>query len=85
MDEVGEFIPCKKRVVTEADFNGHIGEGNRCDEQVWCSGKELGKADGGGFCRKNGKGFGENLLPKEGKTKGDIGAEVGRHMWTTFL
>ena len=34
MDEVVESIPKKERVVIGADFNGHVGEGNRGDENV---------------------------------------------------
>ena len=29
LDEVLESIPKEERVVTGADFNGHVGEGNR--------------------------------------------------------
>ena len=34
LDEVVESIPKKERVVIGADFNGHVGEGNRGDENV---------------------------------------------------
>ncbi|KAK3543123.1 hypothetical protein QTP70_011663 [Hemibagrus guttatus] len=34
LDEVMESIPTGERVVIGADFNGHIGEGNRGDEEV---------------------------------------------------
>ena len=34
MDEVVEIIPRKERVVIGAGFNGHVGEGNRGDENV---------------------------------------------------
>ncbi|KAK3540585.1 hypothetical protein QTP70_034343 [Hemibagrus guttatus] len=34
LDEVIESIPTGERVVIGADFNGHVGEGNRGDEQV---------------------------------------------------
>ncbi|KAK3525472.1 hypothetical protein QTP86_032018 [Hemibagrus guttatus] len=34
LDEVMESIPTGERVVTGADFNGHVGEGNRGDEEV---------------------------------------------------
>ncbi|KAK3532234.1 hypothetical protein QTP86_009512 [Hemibagrus guttatus] len=34
LDEVMESIPTGERVVIGADFNGHVGEGNRGDEQV---------------------------------------------------
>ncbi|KAK3568350.1 hypothetical protein QTP86_004951 [Hemibagrus guttatus] len=35
LDEVMESIPTGERVVIEADFNGHVGEGNTGDGQVW--------------------------------------------------
>ena len=48
-----ERIPREERVLTGADFNGHVDEGNRADEEVmgrlWCQGKEPGRTDGGGF------------------------------------
>ncbi|KAK3505975.1 hypothetical protein QTP70_025472, partial [Hemibagrus guttatus] len=34
LDEVMESIPMGERVVIGADFNGHVGEGNRGDEEV---------------------------------------------------
>ncbi|KAK3570432.1 hypothetical protein QTP86_019316 [Hemibagrus guttatus] len=34
LDEVMERIPTGERVVIGADFNGHVGEGNRGDEEV---------------------------------------------------
>ncbi|KAK3541761.1 hypothetical protein QTP86_003520 [Hemibagrus guttatus] len=34
LDEVMESIPTGERVVIGADFNGHVGEGNRSDEEV---------------------------------------------------
>ncbi|KAK3531663.1 hypothetical protein QTP70_025893 [Hemibagrus guttatus] len=34
LDEVMESIPTGERVVVGADFNGHVGEGNRGDEEV---------------------------------------------------
>ena len=34
LDEVVENIPKEKRLVIGADFNGHVGEGNRGDENV---------------------------------------------------
>ncbi|KAK3508959.1 hypothetical protein QTP70_015383, partial [Hemibagrus guttatus] len=34
LDEVMESIPTGERVVIGADFNGHVGEGNRDDEEV---------------------------------------------------
>ncbi|KAK3525864.1 hypothetical protein QTP70_010936 [Hemibagrus guttatus] len=34
LDEVMESIPAGERVVIGADFNGHVGEGNRGDEEV---------------------------------------------------
>ncbi|KAK3567275.1 hypothetical protein QTP86_015848, partial [Hemibagrus guttatus] len=34
LDEVIESIPTGERVVIGADFNGHVGEGNRGDEEV---------------------------------------------------
>ncbi|KAK3556963.1 hypothetical protein QTP70_022304 [Hemibagrus guttatus] len=34
LDEVMESIPTGERVVTGADFNGHVGEGNTGDEEV---------------------------------------------------
>ncbi|KAK3530217.1 hypothetical protein QTP86_020157 [Hemibagrus guttatus] len=35
LDEVMESIPTGERVAIGADFNGHVGEGNRGDGQVW--------------------------------------------------
>ncbi|MCJ8739500.1 hypothetical protein PDJAM_G00047920 [Pangasius djambal] len=34
LDEVKESIPMDERVVIGADFNGRVGEGNTCDEEV---------------------------------------------------
>ncbi|KAK3520256.1 hypothetical protein QTP70_019682, partial [Hemibagrus guttatus] len=34
LDEVMESIPTGERVVIGADFNGHVGQGNRGDEEV---------------------------------------------------
>ena len=34
LDEVVEIIPNEERVVIGADFNGHVGEWNRGDENV---------------------------------------------------
>ena len=34
LDEVVESIPKEERLVIGADFNGHVGEGNRGDENV---------------------------------------------------
>ena len=34
LDEVVESIPREERVVIGADFNGHVGEGNKGDEEV---------------------------------------------------
>ncbi|KAI5099189.1 hypothetical protein C0J45_11328 [Silurus meridionalis] len=34
LDEVVEGVPRKERLVIGADFNGHVGEGNRGDEEV---------------------------------------------------
>ncbi|KAK3554500.1 hypothetical protein QTP70_024407 [Hemibagrus guttatus] len=34
LDEVMESIPTGERVVIGVDFNGHVGEGNRSDEEV---------------------------------------------------
>ena len=34
LDEVVESIPKEERVMIGADFNGHVGEGNRGDENV---------------------------------------------------
>ncbi|KAK3556619.1 hypothetical protein QTP70_010813 [Hemibagrus guttatus] len=34
LDEVMESIPTGERVVIRTDFNGHVGEGNRGDEEV---------------------------------------------------
>ncbi|KAF7711761.1 hypothetical protein C0J45_0735, partial [Silurus meridionalis] len=34
LDKVVDGVPRKKRLVIGADFNGHVGEGNRGDEEV---------------------------------------------------
>ena len=34
LDEVVESIPKEERVVIGADFNGHVGEGNRGNENI---------------------------------------------------
>ena len=34
LDEMVESIPKEERLVIGADFNGHVGEGNRGDENV---------------------------------------------------
>ena len=34
LDEVVESVSKEERVVIGADFNGHVGEGNRDDEEV---------------------------------------------------
>ncbi|KAJ8375265.1 hypothetical protein SKAU_G00058450 [Synaphobranchus kaupii] len=34
LDEVVESVPARERVVIGADFNGHVGEGNKGDEEV---------------------------------------------------
>ncbi|KAF7709493.1 hypothetical protein C0J45_2765 [Silurus meridionalis] len=34
LDEVVEDVPSKERLVVGADFNSHVGEGNRGDEEV---------------------------------------------------
>ena len=36
VDEVKQSIPRDERVVNGADFNGHVGEGNRHNKEVMC-------------------------------------------------
>ncbi len=55
LDEVVLRVPKEERVLIGADFNGHVGEGNRGDGWVWCQEKECGRADGGRFCKNNDK------------------------------
>ena len=64
-----ESIPREERAVIRTDFNGHVGEGNRGDGQVWGQGKD---------------GCDEYLIPKQVKTQGDIREEAAIHSWTTF-
>ena len=77
LDEVVESIPKEERLVIGADFNGHVGEGNRGDENVigryiWRQGEKCRRADAGGFRDKNGNGCGEHVFKKEGGTQGDL-------------
>ena len=62
MDEVVESLPKGERGVIGADLNGHVGEGNRGDGQVWCQGEKCRRTDGGGFCTKDGNGCGEYVF-----------------------
>lgn len=55
LDEVVLRVPKEERVLIGADFNGHVGEGNRGDGWVRCQEKECGRADGGRFCKNNDK------------------------------
>ena len=57
LDEVVERITKEESVVIGADFNGHVGEGNRGD---------------GGFRDKNGNGCVEHIFQKEGGAQGDV-------------
>ena len=61
LDEVVESIPKEERVVIGADFNGHVGEGEKCR-----------RADGGGFRDKKENGRGEHVFQKEGGAQGDV-------------
>ena len=63
LDEVVESIPREERVMIGADFNGHIGEGNRGDENVMGRyGDKARNSDGGGFRDKNGNGCGQHVF-----------------------
>ena len=47
LDEVMESIPKEERLVIGADFNGHVGEGNRGDANVMVRyGDKARKAEG---------------------------------------
>ena len=55
-----------------ADFNGHVGEGNKGDEDVMCRfGIQERNAEGQmvvRLCKKDGNGWGEYFLPKDAGT-----------------
>lgn len=34
MDELLERVPGEEQIIVEAEFNGHVGEGNQEDEDV---------------------------------------------------
>ena len=76
LDEVVESIPKEERLVIGADFNGHVGEGNRGDENVMGRyGDKARNAEGQmvvDFRDKNGNGCGEHLFQKEGGAQGDV-------------
>ena len=76
-DEVVESIPKEERLVIWADFNGHVGKGNRGDENVMGRygdnyGEKCRRADAGGFRDNNGNGCGEHVFQKEGGSQGDL-------------
>ena len=77
LDEVVESIPKEERLVIGADFNGHVGEGNRGDDNVMGRyGDKARNAEGQmltrGFRDTNGNGCGEHVFQKEGGTQGDL-------------
>ena len=67
-----QSIPRDEIVVIGTDFNGHVGEGNRGDKEVWYSGKECRRTDGGRLCNKDGNGCSEYFLPEEAGTQRDL-------------
>ncbi|KAK3550698.1 hypothetical protein QTP70_002384 [Hemibagrus guttatus] len=68
LDEVMESIPTGERVVIGADFNGHVVEGNRGDEEV------MGK-----FGVKEGNLEGQMVvLPDDWETTAEVIRETGR-------
>ncbi|KAI5627960.1 hypothetical protein C0J50_3226 [Silurus asotus] len=65
LDEVVDGVSRNERLVIRADFNGHVGEGNRGDEEVMGRyGLKERNVEGQmvAFCKKDGNGSGEHLF-----------------------
>lgn len=63
MDKEIQDISREERMVIGADVNGHVGEGNHCDEEVMekvgVVGHECKRTEGGGLSKRNGNVIGE--------------------------
>lgn len=76
LDEVAHSIPRGERTVTGADFSGHVGVGNRGDEEAMAMfgihTRERRRTDGGRLCKKDVNSCSESFLPKEAGAYGDL-------------
>lgn len=70
-----DLAPKEERILIAADFNGHVGEGDRGDESVM--GKHglrenCRRTDAGGFREKNEHDYRECILQEGRGTKDDV-------------